>query len=153
MSQTLGQAGLRPALLALVEPDVRGESTSPLRWTTKSTRTLAAELTRAGHKVSADTVGDLLREEGFSLQGNAKTKEGKQHPDRDAQFRFLNEQAQAYLSRGLARHLSRHQEEGIGRKLREFRAGMAARGEAGQVDGHDFPDRDVPKAVPRGVYD
>lgn len=60
-------AGLRPALLALVEPDTRGDPMSPLRWTTKSTRNLAVELTRQGHKVSADTVGDLLREEGFSL--------------------------------------------------------------------------------------
>ena len=69
--------GLRPALLALVEPDMRGDPMSPLRWTTKSTRHLAAELTRQGHRVSADTVGDLLRAEGFSLQGNAKTIEGK----------------------------------------------------------------------------
>src|SRR6516225_4958824 len=76
---------VRDALLALVEPDERGDPMSPLRWTTKSTRTLAAELTRQGHPISADTVGDLLREEGFSLQGNAKTIEGRQHPDRDAQ--------------------------------------------------------------------
>src|SRR5262252_3288371 len=88
--------GLRPALLALVEPDERGDPESPLRWTTKSTRKLAAELTAQGHKVSADTVGDLLREEGFSLQGNAKTIEGAQHPDRDAQFRYISEQARAH---------------------------------------------------------
>lgn len=67
--------GLRSALLVLVEPDVRGDPMSPLRWTTKSTRKLAEELTGQGHRVSADTVGDLLREEGFSLQGNAKTLE------------------------------------------------------------------------------
>ena len=91
---------LRPALMALVEPDVRGDPMSPLRWTTRSTRTLAAELTRSGHKVSADTVGDLLREEGFSLQGNAKTIEGNQHPDRDAQFRYINEHARAYQAAG-----------------------------------------------------
>ncbi len=72
-------AGLRSALLALVEPDVRGDPMSPLRWTTKSTRKLAEELTGQGHRVSADTVGDLLREEGFSLQANAKTLEGTQH--------------------------------------------------------------------------
>src|SRR5215469_131949 len=76
--------GLVPALLALVEPEERGDPVSPLRWTVKSTRTLAAELTRQGHKVGADTVGDLLRAEGFSLQGNAKTIEGKRHGDRDA---------------------------------------------------------------------
>src|SRR5580700_4122819 len=88
--------GLRPALLALVEPEERGDPVSPLRWTTKSTRNLAAELTRQGHKVSADTVGDLLRAEGFSLQGNAKTIEGRRHPDRDAQFRYISEQVTAH---------------------------------------------------------
>lgn len=92
--------GLRDALLALVEPDVRGDPMSPLRWTTKSTRSLAAELTRQGHQVSADTVGDLLRAEGFSLQGNAKTIEGSRHPDRDGQFRYINEQARAHIDAG-----------------------------------------------------
>jgi hypothetical protein len=81
--------GLRPALLALVEPQERGDPMSPLRWTTKSARNLADELTRQGHKVSADTAGDLLRAEGVSLQDNAKTIEGRRHPDRDAQFRYL----------------------------------------------------------------
>ena len=88
--------GLRPALLALVEPEERGDPMSPLRWTTKSTRNLAGELTRQGHRVGADTVGDLLRAEGFSLQGNAKTIEGQRHPDRDAQFRYINEQVKAH---------------------------------------------------------
>src|SRR5512135_377365 len=92
--------GLRPALLALVEPDERGDPVSPLRWTTKSTRKLAAELAAQGHEVSADTVGDLLRAEGFSLQGNAKTIEGRQHPDRDAQFRYINEQVKAHQDSG-----------------------------------------------------
>ena len=92
--------GLRPALLALVEPEERGDPMSPLRWTTKSTRKLAEELTRQGHKVGADTVADLLRAEGFSLQGNAKTIEGAQHPDRDAQFRYINEQARARQDAG-----------------------------------------------------
>src|SRR6266566_8377948 len=92
--------GLVPALLALAEPQERGDPMSPLRWTTKSTRNLADELTRQGHKVSADTVGDLLREEGFSLQGNTKTLEGKQHPDRDAQFRYISEQARAHRDAG-----------------------------------------------------
>ena len=73
---------------------------SPLRWTAKSTRMLAGELTRQGHKVSADTVRDLLHEQGFSLQGNAKTIEGRQHPDRDGQFRYINEQATAYQGAG-----------------------------------------------------
>ena len=81
--------GLGPALLALVEPQERGDPMSPLRWTTKSTRALADELTRQGHKAGADTVGVLLRAEGFSLQGNARTIEGQRHPDRDGQFRYL----------------------------------------------------------------
>src|SRR5215472_1868451 len=85
-------AGLVSALLALVEPDERGDPESPLRWTTKSLRHLAGELARQGHRVSAPTVGNLLRENGFSLQGNAKTLEGAQHRDRDAQFRYINEQ-------------------------------------------------------------
>lgn len=85
-------SGVVPALLALVEPDERGDPMSPLRWTTKSLRCLADELGRQGHRVSAPTVGRLLRENGFSLQGNAKTLEGEQHPDRDAQFRYINQQ-------------------------------------------------------------
>src|SRR5919199_539054 len=97
---TVLDPGLRPALLALVEPEERGDPMSPLRWTTKSTRRLAEELTRQGHKAGADTVGDLLREEGFSLQGNAKTIEGTRHPDRDAQFRYINEQARAHQEAG-----------------------------------------------------
>src|SRR5712672_2322789 len=92
--------GLLPALLALVEPQERGDPMSPLRWTTLSTRDLADELTRQGHKVSEGTAGALLRQEGFSLQGNAKTVEGKQHPDRDAQFRYISEQARACQDAG-----------------------------------------------------
>lgn len=92
--------GLRPVLLALVEPDVRGDPMSPLRWTTMSTRRLAGELTRQGHRVSADTVADLLWEEGFSLQANTKTLEGTQHPDRDARFRCINDRAKAHMSTG-----------------------------------------------------
>src|SRR5437667_4740811 len=87
--------GLCPALLALVEPEERGDPMSPLRWTTKSTRKLAAELTAQGHKVGADTVGDLLRHEGFSLQDSAKNVAGKQHPDRAAQIRHIKQQQQA----------------------------------------------------------
>ena len=76
-----------------MEPTRRGDPESPLRWTTQSTRKLAAELTAAGHRVGPDTVARLLREQGFSLQANAKTIEGGQHPDRDAQFPYLNDQA------------------------------------------------------------
>ena len=118
--------GLLPALLALVEPDERGDPMSPLRWTVKSTRNLAGELARQGHKVSADTVGDLLRAEGFSLQGNAKTLEGQRHPDRDAQFRYINEQVKAHQDTADP-VIGVDQEEGTGRPVREHRPGVAPR--------------------------
>src|SRR6266571_788288 len=145
--------GLRPALLALVEPQERGDPMSPLRWTTRSTRTLADELTRQGHEVSADTVGDLLREEGFSLQANAKTLEGKQHPDRDAQFRYLNEQiADHQGSADPVISVDAKKKELVG----DYKnAGQQWRpnGDPVQVNTHDFPDRQNGKAIPYGVYD
>ena len=145
--------GLRPALLALAEPDMRGDPMSPLRWTAKSTRTLAGELTRQGHRVSADTVGDLLREEGFSLQGNAKTIEGRQSPDRDAQFRYINEQARAHQVAGQpVVSVDTKKKELVGQYKntgREWRP----KGRPVPVATHDFPDADLGKAVPYGVYD
>jgi len=145
--------GLVPALLALVEPDERGDPQSPLRWTVKSTRTLAAELAAQGHKVGADTVGDLLREQGFSLQGNAKTLEGKQHPDRDAQFRYINEQARAHRAAGdPVISVDAKKKELIG----EFKnAGRQWRpkGRPVRVRSHDFLVQAEGKAVPYGIYD
>jgi hypothetical protein len=145
--------GLRPALLALVEPDERGDPVSPLRWTTKSTRRLAAELTAQGHRVGADTVGDLLRAEGFSLQGNAKSIEGKQHPDRDAQFRYINEQVKGH--QGTADpvvSVDTKKKELVGafkNAGREWRP----RGQPVATHTHDFPQDSLGKAVPYGVYD
>jgi hypothetical protein len=145
--------GLRPALLALVEPDMRGDPMSPLRWTAKSTRTLAGELTRQGHRVSADTVGDLLREEGFSLQGNAKTVEGRQHPDRDAQFRYINEQARAHQAAGQpVVSVDTKKKELVGQYKNSGRE-WRPKGRPVPVATHDFPDADLGKAVPYGVYD
>jgi transposase len=145
--------GLRPALLALVEPEERGDPMSPLRWTTKSTRNLAAELTRQGHKVGADTVADLLREEGFSLQGNAKTMEGRRHPDRDAQFRYINDQVKAH--QGTADPVI-----SVDTKKKELVGEFANAGREWRPKGrptatrtHDFPGDGVGKAVPYGVYD
>jgi len=145
--------GLRPALLALVDPGSRGDPMSPLRWTTKSTRKLAAELTRQGHRVSADTVADVLREEGFSLQGNAKTVEGRQHPDRDAQFRYINEQVRGHLAAGEpVISVDAKKKEKVG----NF-ANSGAEWEPGgcpvRVRDHDFPDEETGKAIPYGVYD
>jgi transposase len=145
--------GLRPALMALIEPDVRGDPMSPLRWTTKSTRLLAEELTRAGHTVSADTVGDLLREEGFSLQGNAKTIEGAQHPDRDAQFRYLNEQATQFQAAGdPVVSVDTKKKELVGQFTNPGRQ-WRPRGEPVEVSTHDFPDPQLGKAIPYGIYD
>ena len=92
--------GLVAALEALVDPATRGDPESPLRWTSKSTRQLADELARQDHRVSHTTVGGLLRARGYSLQAAVKTREGKQHPDRDAQFRYLTGQVNAYLAAG-----------------------------------------------------
>lgn len=146
--------GLRSALLALVEPDERGDPMSPLRWTVKSTRNLAAELTSQGHRVSADTVGDLLRAEGFSLQAGAKTIEGKQHPDRDAQFRYINEQARQHMDAGQpVISVDTKKKELVGDYKNAGHQWRPAR-EPVLVKTHDFLDRQGPgKAIPYGIYD
>lgn len=95
-ARELEQPGLVEALEKLVESGTRGDLMSPLRWTCKSTRALAGELTRQGFSVSCNTVGRLLRASGYSLQANRKTLEGKQHPDRDAQFRHISRRAAAF---------------------------------------------------------
>src|SRR6266852_4378231 len=145
--------GLRPALLALVDPGTRGDPMSPLRWTAKSTRNLAAELTRQGHRVSADTVGDLLREGGFSLQGNAKTIEGRRHPDRDAQFRYISEQARAHQAAGQpVISVDAKKKEKVGDYANGGRE-YEPKGRPARVRDHDFPDKELGKAVPYGIYD
>jgi DDE family transposase len=145
--------GLVPALLALVEPGERGDPMSPLRWTTKSTRNLAGELTRQGHKAGPDTVGDLLRAEGFSLQGNAKIIEGAQHPDRDAQFRYIAGKARDHQDAGdPVISVDTKKKELIGEFAnagREWRP----RGEPTAVRTHDFPGDSAGKAIPYGIYD
>jgi transposase len=145
--------GLRPALLALVEPDERGDPMSPLRWTTKSLRALSGELARQGHRAGADTVADLLREEGFSLQGNAKTIEGNQVPDRDAQFRYLNEQVREHRAAGEpVVSVDTKKKELVGNYRnggREWRP----KGDPVHVKDHDFPDLELGKAIPYGIYD
>ena len=143
--------GLVPALLALVQPAERGDPMTPLRWTTLSTRDLAGELTAQGHRVSADTVHKLLREQGFSLQGNAKTIEGKQHPDRDGQFRYINEQARAHLASGdPVISVDAKKKEQVGQYASPGRTWRPA-GNPVRVRDHDFPDGG--KVTPYGIYD
>ncbi len=145
--------GLRPALLALVEPDERGDPMSPLRWTTKSLRVLAAELTRQGHRAGADTLGDLLHEEGFSLQGSAKAVEGKQSPGRDAQFRYLNEQVRDRRDAGEpVVSVDTKKKELVGNYHNGGREWRPA-GDPVRVNDHDFPDPELGKAIPYGIYD
>ena len=145
--------GLVLALLALVEPGERGDPGSPLRWTVKSTRALAAELTAQGHKAGADTVGDLLRGQGFSLQGNSRVVEGKQHADRDAQFRYINDQAREHMAAGdPVISVDAKKKEQVGPYQNAGREWRPA-GQPERVRTHDFPDQELGKAIPYGIYD
>jgi predicted DNA-binding protein YlxM (UPF0122 family) len=143
------------ALLGLVEPDERGDPESPLRWTTKSLRHLAEELTQQGHPVSAPTVGRLLRSMDFSLQANAKTLEGAQHPDRDAQFGSINDQVKEHQADGEpVISVDAKKREQLGRLPmtgREWRP----QGEPVEVEAHSFffSGPEVEQAIPYGIYD
>ncbi|MEV5881022.1 ISAzo13 family transposase [Streptomyces sp. NPDC052101] len=145
---------LLPALLRLVEPDERGDPMSPLRWTTKSLRNLAAELTRQGHAVSPVTVGRLLRETGFSLQAASKRLEGKQHPDRDAQFRYINEQVKGHQGDGEpVISVDTKKKEVLG-QLHNPGHQWRPKGDPVKVEDHSFffaPNSET--AIPYGIYD
>jgi hypothetical protein len=156
--------GGRPALVArdpdlpdrleqLVEPLTRGDPESPLRWTSKSTRALAAELTAANHPVSHEKVAQLLRQLDYSLQGTRKMEEGADHPDRDAQFQFINDQVRRALAarRPVISVDTKKKEllgnyENDGRQWRPVKAPL-------KVQVHDFPSPAVPRAYPYGIYD
>jgi len=145
--------GLVAALLALVEPTRRGDPESPLCWTTLSTRKLSSELATAGHRVGPDTVARLLHEQGFSLQGNAKTIEGGQHPDRDPQFSYLNDQAAEHLVSGdPVISVDTKKKELVGPYKNGGKEWRPA-GDPEQVKVHDFIDPTLGKANPYGVYD
>jgi Rhodopirellula transposase DDE domain len=144
---------LAAALDALVDPDTRGDPMSPLRWTCKSTGQLALALTRGGHPVSAGTVGTLLRESGYSLQANAKTIEGAQHPDRDAQFKYLNQTAREFRDAGLpVVSVDAKKKELIGEFKNDGRE-WEPKGQPTEARVHDFEIPELGKAIPYGVYD
>jgi hypothetical protein len=138
---------------ALVEPLARGDPESPLRWTCKSVRTLAAELEKMGHGIGHQTVSELLAGLGYSLQGNRKAKEGSAHPDRNAQFGHLNRKVKAFQKRGApVISVDTKKKELIG----DFKNGgreWRPNGEPERVRVHDFIDRKLGKAIPYGVYD
>jgi hypothetical protein len=141
------------ALDALVDPLTRGDPESPLRWTCKSTRRLAAALRRRGHRVSAGTVANILREAGYSLQANRKTREGSSHPDRNAQFEYINAQVRRVQKRG-------QPVVSVDTKKKELIGDFKNPGQEWQPVGdpetvrvHDFADPKLGKAIPYGVYD
>jgi transposase len=144
---------LAAELSALVDPETRGDPMSLLRWTTKSTRNLAGALAAAGHPVSDRTVARMLREMGFSLQGNTKAIEGSQHADRDAQFGYLNQCVAEHVAAGApVVSVDTKKKELVG----EFKNGgreYQPAGEPERVNVHDFPDKELGKAIPYGIYD
>lgn len=147
----------RPEILReleqLVDPMTRGDPQSPLRWTCKSTRQLARTLTRQGYEVSYRVVGELLRELGYSLQANAKTLEGRSHPDRNAQFEYLNTQVQAALAkRWPVISVDAKKKELVG-PYRNGGQEWQVQGKPEKVNVHDFPDPQLGKAIPYGIYD
>ena len=152
-SATEANVELAAALERLVDPVTRGDPQSPLRWTCKSTTQLAGELMGQGHPVSPSTVGRLLKAAGFSLQSNRKTKEGGDHPDRNAQFEHINATAQSFQRRGQpVISVDTKKKELVGNFKnggREWRP----HGEPEEVLVHDFMDKTLGKAIPYGVYD
>jgi hypothetical protein len=136
-----------------VEPDERGDPESPLRWTIKPVRTLAAELAAQGHAVSAETVHRLLRSQGFSLQASAKTIQGRQHPDRDGQFRYIAAQARAFAEAGdPVISVDAKKKEQAGQYASPGRSWRPA-GDPVRVRDHDFPGEGEQKVIPYGIYD
>jgi Rhodopirellula transposase DDE domain len=144
---------LMRTLESLVEPTTRGDPESPLRWTCKSVRQLAVELRRQRHQIGPTTVARLLRAAGYSLQGNRKTREGGSHPDRDAQFRFINQRVKAFQRRGQpVISVDTKKKELVG----DFKNGgreWRPQGQPEEVRVHDFQDPALGKAIPYGVYD
>jgi len=152
-SRENAQPELTEALEALIEPHERGDPMSPLRWTCKSIRTLARELRAQGFEVGSTKVGELLKTLGYSLQANRKTIEGKQHPDRNAQFEHIARRVKARQRRGEpAISIDTKKKESLG-KMKNSGKTYCRKGKPTEVKSHDFPDKELGKAVPYGVYD
>ncbi len=149
----LTDASLMDDLLSLVSPGERGDPMSPLRWTCKSLRRLAAELAERGHRVSHTVVGELLKRCNFSLQANRKTREGEDHPDRDAQFEYINRRvSESLAARQPVISVDTKKKELVG----DFKNGgreWRPQGEPEEVRVHDFLIKDLGRAVPYGIYD
>ena len=144
---------LLSALERLIDPATRGDPESPLRWLCKSTRTVAAQLTRQKHPISHVKVAQLLHAQGYSLQSNRKTEEGDDHPDRDAQFRFINTQVKRALTRGTpVISVDTKKKELVGDYENGGRQWLPVKKPV-KVQGHDFPQPEVPRAYPYGIYD
>jgi hypothetical protein len=144
--------GLVAALDTLVDPDSRGDPMTPLRWTSKSLRSLAAQLRTQGHQASASLVQRLLREAGYSLQANSKTLEGSAHPDRDAQFRHIHDTATAFMAAGApVVSVDCKKKELVGQYKNNGKDYRPA-GDPEKVEVHDFAG-EAGKAIPYGVYD
>jgi len=145
--------GLLAALECLIDCGTRGDPESPLRWICKSTRTLATQLTEQGHPISYVKVAQLLHEQNYSLQGNRKTEEGADHPDRDAQFRHINACVKRSLAAGMpVISVDTKKKELVGNYSNSGRQWLVSK-LPHQVSGHDFPDPEVPRAYPYGIYD
>ena len=147
------QTDLVVAVERLVEPTERGDPQSPLRWTCKSLANLESELKQQGYQVGKTKIRVVLKQLGYSLQGNRKTREGKNHPDRDSQFRHIHRRVTAYRRGGRpAISVDTKKKENLGKKAnggREYRP----KGKPLEVDTHDFPNKERGKAIPYGVYD
>jgi hypothetical protein len=143
-----------PELLeALIEPLTRGDPESPLRWTCKSTRTLARDLTNQNHPVSHEKVAQILRAMDYSLQSNRKAEEGADHPDRDKQFRYINNKVRQTLSlRNPVISVDTKKKELLGNFDNKGRQWRKVKN-ANRVNGHDFPKPSIPRAYPYGIYD
>lgn len=153
--RTLAQSdpGLLEALERLIEPATRGDPMSPLRWTCKSTAKLAEELTRQNHPVTDRTVAMLLKQSGYSLQANRKTREGSSHPDRNAQFEYINRQVSAFQRRSQpVISVDTKKKELVG-EFKNPGEEWQLKGQPEKVNVHDFPDKKLGKAIPYGVYD